>query len=120
MSRRALLLPAGLLLAACAETGAGRQGLDVNRLPAEVRPDYQLFSQRCSKCHPLSRALDSGIDRDAAWIDYVARMRRQPGSGISPDDATRILRFLHYYALEQQRLKREREPGAPSPPVSIR
>jgi hypothetical protein len=24
-------------------------------------------------------------------------MRRQPGSMISADDATRVLRFLHYY-----------------------
>ncbi len=117
---RMRLLAASLLLVACAQTGAGRQGLDVDRLPAQVRPDYQLFSQRCSKCHPLARALQSGIDRDAAWVDYVARMRRQPGSGISADDATRILRFLHYYALEQRRLKGEREPPPSPPPVSLR
>ena len=33
------------------------------------------------------------------WADYVDRMRRQPGSGISPADTRPILRFLHYYSL---------------------
>jgi hypothetical protein len=32
------------------------------------------------------------------WADYVDRMRRQPGSGISPADTRPILRFLHYYS----------------------
>jgi hypothetical protein len=35
-------------------------------------------------------------------------MRLQPGSGIAAQDAPPILRFLHYYTLEQQRLKRQR------------
>jgi hypothetical protein len=31
---------------------------------------------------------------DAQWEAYVARMRRMPGSGISPADGERVLRFL--------------------------
>ena len=98
---------AAALVVGCASTGA-RDGLDVSRLPEDVRPDYALFARRCSKCHPLSRALNSGIDEDSRWVDYVTRMRRQPGSGIAPQDTGPILRFLHYYSLEQQRIKRER------------
>lgn len=86
-----------------------REGLDVALLPEAVRPDYQLFARRCSKCHSLARPLGSGITDDEVWIAYVNRMRRQPGSGISPQDATPILRFLHYYSSEQRRLKREHE-----------
>jgi hypothetical protein len=105
-----------LALAGCAtQAGAGRDGLDVNQLPVEVRDDYNLFARRCSKCHSLSRPLNSGIDQDETWAIYVARMRRQPGSGISQDDATHILRFLHYWALEQQRLKRERQARGSEP-----
>jgi len=91
----------------CATTG--RDGLDVAQLPEAVRPDYQLFARRCSKCHSLARPLGSGITDDEVWIAYVNRMRRQPGSGISPQDAGPILRFLHYYSSEQRRLKREHE-----------
>jgi hypothetical protein len=87
-----------LLAAACATTA--RDGLDATRLPPSVRPDYAVFARRCSKCHQLARPLGSGIRNDAMWADYVERMRRQPGSGISPADTRPILRFLHYYSHE--------------------
>lgn len=104
-----LLLPAAL--AACA---AGRsEGLDVATLPVEVRPDYELFAQRCSKCHSLARPLESGIKEDAFWKKYVERMRRQPGSGISPADEIPILRFLHYYSQD----KNAKAPAEDKPPV---
>jgi hypothetical protein len=94
-------------------------GLDVAQLPETVRPDYTLFARRCSKCHSLARPLGSGITDDAVWIAYVNRMRRQPGSGISPQDAAPILRFLHYYSVEQRRIKREHDEasGAPASPA---
>ena len=90
------LAAGALIAAACATTG--RDGLDVARLPAEIRPDYALFARRCSKCHQLARPLGSGIHDDATWAAYVERMRRQPSSGISQADTRPILRFLHYYS----------------------
>ena len=90
------VLAAALVVAACAT--AGRDGLDVAQLPVDIRPDYTLFARRCSKCHQLARPLGSGIHDDVMWADYVERMRRQPGSGISPADTKPILRFLHYYS----------------------
>ena len=90
------VLAAALLIAACATTA--RDGLDVATLPVDVRPDYAVFARRCSKCHQMARPLGSGIHDDARWADYVDRMRRQPGSGISPADTRPILRFLHYYS----------------------
>jgi hypothetical protein len=103
----ALVISVGLGLGGCATSG--RDGLDVAQLPEVVRPDYQLFARRCSKCHSLARPLGSGITDDEVWIAYVNKMRRQPSSGISPQDATPILRFLHYYSSEQRRVKREHE-----------
>ena len=79
------------------------EGLPVATLPEEVRADYEVFAQRCSKCHSLSRPLQSGITDDGFWKEYVERMRRQAGSGISPGDEEPILRFLHYYSLEEKR-----------------
>ena len=93
-----LLLPAAI--AACA--AARSEGLDVASLPPEVRPDYELFADRCSRCHSLARPLESGITDDVFWKKYVERMRRQPGSGISPADEIPILRFLHYYSLDKK------------------
>ena len=94
---------AALAAAVVYACSAGRsEGLDATSLPPDVRPDYELFAERCSKCHSLARPLESGITDDAFWKKYVERMRRQPGSGISPADESRILRFLHYYSLEKK------------------
>jgi hypothetical protein len=76
---------------------ANGEGVDVSSYSAPLREDYSLFAQRCSKCHALSRALANGDRDDAFWQNYVRRMRRQPGSGISPEDEVAILRFLHAY-----------------------
>jgi hypothetical protein len=98
-----------LAIAACASSGVRETAaVDVDRLPPDVRADYDLFAKRCSKCHPLSRPLTSGIVDDAVWERYVTRMRRQPASGISVDDATRILRFLHHQSLLELERRRAR------------
>jgi hypothetical protein len=103
--RLAWILALSLGLSCAGPAQLRGEGLDVNQLPAMVRDDYALFAQRCSKCHALSRALNSGIDDDEFWNRYVTRMRLQPASGISPEDEVGILRFLHYYAGELRRRK---------------
>ena len=101
MSGRTRLWPvlAAALLGACAE---GAAGVPPEQVPPDLRADYQVFAVRCSKCHSLSRPLQSGITDDRHWASYIARMRLQPGSGITADDAPRILRFLSYYSRQRQ------------------
>ena len=48
-------------------------------LSVELRADYEVFAQRCSKCHSLSRPLNAGITENARWEKYVERMRLMPG-----------------------------------------
>ncbi len=92
----------GLVVALVAGCSGGMfergEGLDVRTVPPDLRADYALFAQRCSKCHSLARPLNSGITSDEFWRLYVERMRRQPGSGINAGDAYYILRFLHWYS----------------------
>lgn len=94
---------------ACAESMSRSEGLVVTTLPEGVRGDYELFAQRCSKCHSLARPLGSGIDDDEYWRRYVERMRRMPSSGISVEDVPPILRFLSYYSTDLRNKKAERE-----------
>jgi hypothetical protein len=116
----AALVMVGLasLTAGCSGGRAGEP--EAETLSASAAADYALFALRCSKCHSLSRPLNSGIDRDDYWRLYVAKMRRQPGSGITEEDTVAILRFLHVYSIEQRRKKEQRlgvEPSqAPPPP----
>jgi hypothetical protein len=102
---------------ACPSPDSRSETIDAATLPQEVRADYEVFAQRCSKCHSLSRPLNSGIVDDDYWAMYVARMRRQPASGISVDDGRVILRFLHYYSLEQIRKKESRDAARSAPPA---
>jgi len=110
---RNVLATAALLACACS-SHRHVDWVDPSRLPDDVRSDYAVFASRCSKCHSLSRPLDSGIDDDDHWRLYVARMRRQPASGISREDVPPILRFLHYFSIEERR--RKGKPLAPSTP----
>jgi hypothetical protein len=112
--RELALAPIAIVVVACAATPY-REGLNPAQLPAEVRADYRVFARRCSKCHLLSRALQSGIERDSIWEAYVRQMQRQPGSGIAPGEVAPILRFLHYYTSE---LRRPRRPPDPPPTLS--
>lgn len=75
-----------------------------SQLTPELRADYDVFAQKCSKCHSLAKPLNSHVDDDEVWVRYVAKMRRQPGSGISEADGVSILRFLHVL-VEQERAK---------------
>ena len=101
---RALLLavaPAAVVLSvACAGNRGRGDALDLDAMPPDIRADYAVFAQRCSKCHGLARPLDVGITSDEHWKNYVERMRRQPSSGISEQDTAAILRFLHYYSAD--------------------
>ncbi len=110
-----VLLAGAFATFAC--SGSRTEGLDVRKLPEDLRGDYDVFARRCSKCHSLARPLTSGITDDQQWVLYVNRMRRQPGSGISYDDQERILRFLRYYAAELRRKQAERNAPPPAPPA---
>lgn len=88
-----------LFVVGCSSQPAWRRadGVDPSTLPDDLRADYAVFAQKCSKCHSLARPLEAGPHDDAWWNGYVTKMRRMPGSGISPDDEAPILRFLHAY-----------------------
>jgi hypothetical protein len=102
-TRRALALVFVFVLALAAAVGcAGASrvdGLDPATLPVALRGDYELFAQRCSRCHSLARPLNAHVTTVQHWRDYVDRMRRQPGSGIAPEDVPGIMRFLIHYSV---------------------
>jgi hypothetical protein len=65
-------------------------------VPAEIRKACSLTAHKCSKCHPLERLELAAVSTEQHWRDYVERMRLQPGSGITPDDARVIVSCLVY------------------------
>jgi hypothetical protein len=113
--RTAITAVVALVALAAVGCPSPSEAIDTTTLPQDARADYEVFAQRCSKCHSLSRPLNSGITDDDYWTLYVARMRRQPGSGISLEDSRVILRFLHYYSLEQIRKSEARKAARLAP-----
>lgn len=105
-----------LSLAACGTPGTqATVFLDMQRVPPELRDDYESFAVNCSKCHSLARAFNAHVTEASHWDLYVARMMRTAGSAISPNEAPRILRFLYWYTgtyREQMRLDSERHGDA--------
>jgi len=115
MQRSIATLAAAALFASLSLSTAGctfGEGLDTTKMPDDIRADYDVFARKCSKCHSLARPLSSNITDDEQWVLYVNRMRRQPASGISPDDQPHILKFLRYYAAELRRKQAEKNGGA--------
>jgi hypothetical protein len=61
--------------------------------PPVIRNACTLAEERCSRCHDLERiqlAHPALVD----WPVYVDRMRRMPGSGITVDEASVIVKCL--------------------------
>jgi hypothetical protein len=95
-----LLLSLLGILACAGGRSALRGGLEpetVATFPSEIAAAYDVFALKCSRCHTLSRPLSASIEDYDHWVHYVARMRKMPGSGISPGDGDTILVFLKYY-----------------------
>lgn len=105
------LIPAGIalvaLLVAAAPPGSpdpafaakdsGPGTIDVSAYPEGQKRNYDTFSAKCSKCHPLARPINSRFTA-AEWKRYIKRMIRRPNSGINEEQAAHVYEFLTYYS----------------------
>lgn len=94
---RSVALCLALLVEGCS-VFARTDGLELSRVPPDRRAEYELFADRCSRCHSLARPLNARISREDEWRNYVRRMRRQPSSGIAPEDEAPLVRFLTWFS----------------------
>jgi hypothetical protein len=78
----------------------GPDKVDVSSYPAEQQSHYAVFIQKCSKCHPAARAINSHFDA-TDWKRYMKKMIRRPNSGINEEQAADIYEFLKYYSGRQ-------------------
>ena len=59
-----------------------RQSMSPNIRKA-IQDNYEVFSQKCSQCHKLSRPINSDYALPDEWSRYIKRMMYKPGSNIS-------------------------------------
>jgi len=74
----------------------GAATIDISKYPEGIKEDYEVFSQKCTQCHRLSRPINSDYALPEEWSRYIKRMMRKPGSGISAGDGKKIYDFLTY------------------------
>ena len=65
--------------------------------PPEIREACAVTSRKCTACHDHERIV-SARQTPLEWRTTVERMRRYPGSAISPADIEIILRCLNYHS----------------------
>lgn len=78
----------------------GPDKIDVSAYPAEQKGRYPTFMQKCAKCHPSARAINSRFD-SSEWKRYMKKMIRRPNSGINEEQAVDIYEFLKFYSGKQ-------------------
>lgn len=74
----------------------GPATINVSKYPDGIKEDYELFSQKCTQCHRLSRPINSDYALPDEWSRYVKRMMHKPGSGIGASEGKKIYEFLVY------------------------
>ena len=83
----------------------GPATIDISKYPEALKDNYELFSQKCTKCHKLSRPINSDYVLPDEWSRYVKRMMHKPGSGISSSDGKKIYEFLVYDSSVRKKTK---------------
>jgi hypothetical protein len=74
----------------------GPATISVSGYPQAIQGNYQVFSQKCSQCHKLSRPINSDFVLPSEWSRYIHRMMSKPGSGIDSGSGAKIYDFLVY------------------------
>lgn len=80
----------------------GPNFIDVTSYPAKMQELYNLFTNKCSRCHTVARPINSTFMPEE-WRKYVYKMMRKPGSGLTPKTAEKIIKFLMYDAEHRER-----------------
>jgi hypothetical protein len=74
----------------------GPATIDVSKYPDGIKENYEVFSQKCTQCHKLSRPINSDYALPDEWSRYIKRMMHKPGSGISNAEGKKIYEFVVY------------------------
>jgi len=74
----------------------GPAKIDVSKYPPEMKANYKVFADKCSKCHTIARPINCEFALEDEWDRYVKRMMNKGGSLFTPKDGKQIYDFLVY------------------------
>jgi len=81
----------------------GPDRIDLSKYPAEMKQKYKVYTEVCSRCHTLARAVNCDFVLEDEWERYIKKMMRRSGKMITPDDAQQIFEFVLYDAKLRKR-----------------
>jgi hypothetical protein len=77
----------------------GPDKVDVSGYPPAQQKQYEVYSSKCNKCHPLARSINARFNA-TEWKRYMKRMIRRPNSGINEEQAALIYEWLKFYSAQ--------------------
>jgi hypothetical protein len=90
----------------------GPDKIDVSAYPEAQQKAYPLFEKTCSKCHSLSRAINSPFTTREDWKRFLTRMHERKkalgGPGFMQNEGRTILDFLAFDS-QERKVKRKDE-----------
>ena len=81
----------------------GPDRIDLSKYPAEMKQKYKVYTEVCSRCHTLARAINCDFVLEDEWERYIKKMMRRSGKMITPDDAQQVFEFVLYDAKLRKR-----------------
>jgi len=76
----------------------GPDKIDISKYPAEMKSRYKVYTDVCSKCHSLARAINCDFVLEDEWERYIKKMMRRSGHMITPADAQTVFEFAMFDA----------------------
>lgn len=81
----------------------GPDKIDISKYPSDIKNKYKVYTELCSRCHTLARAINCDFVLEDEWERYIKRMMRRAGKMISPTDAEAIFEFATFDAKQRKR-----------------
>jgi len=81
----------------------GPDKIDVSKYPPDIKNKYKVYTELCSRCHTLARAINCDFVLEDEWERYIKKMMRRSGKMITPDDAQQVFEFVLYDAKLRKR-----------------
>lgn len=74
----------------------GPDKIDVSKYSADMKAKYKAFTEVCSRCHTLARAINSDFVLEDDWERYIKKMMRRGKGLISPEQGLQVFEFAVY------------------------
>lgn len=87
-----------ILAAGCAESSlVAKVNKESLSYSTELKEGWRLVKMRCSKCHPVDRALREEVT-EGGWRFIVDMMISKNGAYVLPEEKSLIVSFLEFYS----------------------